>query len=112
MRHGSGYVRLARLIHLNPNSHLLSSISSKALRTAEITKAEKVQFLPFIASFTLAITSFGNRMVLLVVGGIEGILKFDTLSPRNTIVLLTICSNVNEKSELRLQCRFFIVQSY
>ncbi len=50
-----------------------SSNSSKAARTAAITKAEKVQSFPRMASSTCSITSFGNRMVLLVVSGMEGI---------------------------------------
>ena len=49
---------------------------SKATRTASITKAENVQFCPLMAFSTCSITSLGKRIHLLVVGGIEGILKF------------------------------------
>ena len=45
----------------------------KTTLTAAITKAENVQSLPFIAFSTLSITSFGKRMVLLVVAGTDGI---------------------------------------
>ena len=47
--------------------------SSRAIRTAAITKAEKVQFLLWIAFSTSSTTSLGNRMVLLIVGGVDGI---------------------------------------
>lgn len=57
-----------------------SLISSRAARTAEITKAEKVQFFPLIASSTSVTTSFGNLIVLFVVGGIDGILKVDKIN--------------------------------
>ena len=50
-----------------------SWISSKAARTAAITKAEKVQFLPWIAFSTSSTTSLGKRIVLLIVGGVDGI---------------------------------------
>ena len=43
-----------------------NSISSNTKRTARMTNAEKVQFLPRSASPTAAITSLGNRTVLLV----------------------------------------------
>ena len=52
-----------------------SSTSSTAARTAAMTKAEKVQSFPWIRDSTRSIRSFGNRMVLFVVGGLEGILK-------------------------------------
>ena len=52
-----------------------ASTSSTAARTAATTKAEKVQSFPWIRDSTRSIRSFGNRMVLFVVGGIEGILK-------------------------------------
>ena len=45
------------------------------LHSVDYTKAEKVQFLPEIAFSTSSIISLGNRMVLLVVGGIAGILN-------------------------------------
>ena len=49
---------------------------SNIILTAAMTKAEKVQFFPWMAASTFSMTSFGKRMVLLVVGGIEGILNF------------------------------------
>ena len=55
-----------------------------------MTKAEKVQLFPLIASSTLLIRSFGKRIVLLVVRGMDGILNLDIRIPRNTIVLLSI----------------------
>lgn len=87
-----------------------SAISSNAARTAEITKAEKVQSLPFMASSTLAIMSLGKRMVLFVVGGTDGILKFDKQeSPRNTIVLRIVCTDDTIKSALQTQCQSVII---
>ena len=50
--------------------------SSKAAVTAAMTNAEKVQSLPWMASSTCCTTLDGNRIVLLTVGGVEGILKF------------------------------------
>ena len=52
--------------------------SSSAARTAAITNAENVQSFPWIACSTASTTSFGKRMVLFVVGGVEGILKLPT----------------------------------
>ncbi len=52
-----------------------SSIFSNAARTAAMTKAENVQSFPWMAVSTCSITSLGKRMVLFVVGGIDGILK-------------------------------------
>ena len=40
-----------------------------------MTKPVKVQFLPFSAFSTPSMMSTGNRIVLLAVGGISGILK-------------------------------------
>lgn len=48
-----------------------------------MTKAENVQFLPWMAASTSSTTSDGKRMVLLVVGGVEGILNFPINLPRN-----------------------------
>ncbi len=67
-----------------------SSISSNAIRTAAITKAEKVQSFPSIAFSTEAITSSGKRMVLFVVDGELGIWNFAIITPRNTFVLLLV----------------------
>lgn len=61
--------------------------SSSAARTAAMTKAEKVQSFPRMASSTCSMTSFGNRTVLLVVGGTDGNLNDPTKTPRNTVVL-------------------------
>lgn len=76
---------------------------SRATRTASTTKAENVQFVPFIAVSTSSIMSFGNRTLLLVVGGNDGILNFLIKSPRITIIhtkSMQICiTNV-------LQCLF------
>ena len=55
--------------------YLSSFRSSKAARTAAITKAEKVQSFPTITASTAAITSLGNRIVLFVVGDWLGILN-------------------------------------
>lgn len=49
---------------------------SNIIFTAAMTKAEKVQFFPWMAASTCSMTSFGKRMVLLVVLGMEGILNF------------------------------------
>ena len=57
--------------------------SSRAARTAAITKAENVQSLPLIAFSTSSTTSVGKRIVLLVVGGVVGILNFPMEIPRN-----------------------------
>ena len=51
----------------------ISRTSSKAARTAAITKAENVQFLFWIAFSTPSTTSLGKRIVLLIVGGVDGI---------------------------------------
>ena len=47
--------------------------TGKGLSQEEL--AEKVQSFPLIACSTASTTSFGKRMVLFVVGGVEGILK-------------------------------------
>lgn len=52
----------------------------------------------------LSITSFGKRMVLLVVGGMEGILKLDTQSPRNTNVLHTVYDKYIAMYALQTTC--------
>ena len=51
-------------------------MSSSAFLTAAITNAENVQSLPCMAFSTSSMMSLGKRMVLFVVGGIDGILKF------------------------------------
>ena len=76
-----------------------SSRSSSAWRTAAMTNAEKLQSLPRMASSTCKITSLGKRMVLFVVGGMDGILNLLTFSTSqytcNAIILrqtnLKIC---------------------
>ena len=50
-----------------------SRVSSRATRTASTTNAEKVQFVPLISSSTCSIRLFGNRMLLFVVDGNEGL---------------------------------------
>lgn len=64
------------MLHSANGSHFSSSKFSNATLTASITKAVKVQFFPSIAFSTSSITSFGKRMHLFVVGGIDGILNF------------------------------------
>ena len=54
---------------------------SNAERTAAMTKAEKVQSFPVIVASTFSMTSFGKRMVLFVVGGIDGILNLSINIP-------------------------------
>ena len=67
-----------------------SSKFSKATLTASITNAVKVQLLPSIAFSTFSIISLGKRIHLLVVGGIDGILNFFIVSPRNAIIFIII----------------------
>ena len=70
---------------------------SSATRTASITKAEKEQSLPTICFSTSSIKLFGNRIVLLVVGGMAGILNFLIISPHTTIVnimCIAICKTI------------------
>ena len=63
-------------------------MSSIAALRAAITNAEKVQSLFLIKFSTSKMISLGKRMVLLVVGGVDGILNFDITYPRNTFVIL------------------------
>lgn len=49
------------------------SKSASAARTAAMTNAENVQSFPWIAFSTDSTTSLGKRMVLFVVGGVDGI---------------------------------------
>ena len=68
-------VKTHGLISLNFKILYSSFKLSKATRTASTTNAEKVQSLPFMAVSISLITSFGNRIVLLLVGGMFGILN-------------------------------------
>ena len=69
-----------------PGAHS-SARFSRATRTASTTKAEKVQSLPRMASSTWEMTSLGNRMDLLVVGGTAGILNLRMISLRSLSIL-------------------------
>ena len=82
--------------------------SSRAARTAAITKAEKVQSLPLIAFSTPSTTSLGKRIVLFTVGGFSGILNLpiaDT-SISIAVALLLAYGIGGGKYALRLQCVF------
>lgn len=82
-------MKIIRIMHgyLVPFSS--SSRFSSATLTASITKAVNVQVVPEIAFSTSSIKSFGNRMLLLVVGGIDGISNFFIIIT-NTIVHITV----------------------
>ena len=77
-----------------------------ATRTASTTKAENVQFFPWMTSSTFCKTSVGKRMVLLVVGGVDGILKVAIFIPRNTIVLLLLYEYIIKLSALQTQYKY------
>ena len=72
---------------VNHASSLSSFMSSIAALKAAITNAEKVQSLFLIKFSTSKMISLGKRMVLLVVGGVDGILNVDITYPRNTFVI-------------------------
>ena len=79
---------------------------SSATLTDSITKAEKVQFLHFIASSTCSITSFGKRMHLFVVSGIDGILNSFIQSPlRASLVWLFAVGKSCEIVHTRFQSK-------
>lgn len=50
-------------------------------------------------------------MVLFVVDGIEGILNFFIILPRNTIVLLLVYEISQQKYALQVQCIFAIIKN-
>lgn len=94
----TGRVLPFRFLHLSIQFSFLSatdtslwhSRSSNAARTAAITKAENVHSLPRIVFSTLFTISLGNRMVLLTVGGMDGILNLPISSTSQCICFALI----------------------
>ena len=64
--------------------------SSSAARTAAMTNAENVHSLPLIAFSTPSTISLGNRIVLLMVGGVSGILNFPIVASSVSIALVML----------------------
>ena len=74
-----------------------------------MTNAEKVQLLPSIAFSISSMMSLGKRIVLLVVGGMDGTLNFLIRSPRNTSALQLVLSERPLVYALQLYCNILHV---
>lgn len=85
-----------------------SSRFSNATRSASMTNAENVQSRPRIAFSTPAMTSFGIRMHLFVVGGMDGILNFLIISPPSlhNICLPLLCIDFACEYVSHMYCNF------
>ena len=79
-----------------------SSRFFKAIRTASITHAEEVQSFSRMTSSISAIKLLGNRMVLLVVAGMVGILNIHTFLYNS--VFLIFYKIILNKSAFYMSC--------
>ena len=100
-----------------------SSKFSRATLTASTTKAVKVQDLPDIAFSTSSITSLGKRMLLVVVGGTDGILNFrNNITPllsnivykkryilciANVLQMCILCYNIGKEPAISFRIRAY-----
>jgi hypothetical protein len=77
-----------------------------ATRTASTTNAVKVQLFPLMAFSTPSITSFGNLIVLFVVGGITGILNLFSTLHTSQYVCISIYNIIALMYAVHLHCDY------